>query len=64
MKHTQMTFVGWLASTFVAAMTMSAYVFTNFETKENSRVTKSELKETLGELRDDIKEIRRIVEKH
>jgi len=50
--------IAWLSATVVAALTLSAFAFQTFQTKDQAREDKKDLKELILEIRNDVKEIK------
>lgn len=59
MKFTTAQWVAWLGATMVAAATLSAFAYRNFETIEHAKETKQDLKEMLTEIKADVKDLKR-----
>lgn len=57
LKGTSM-WIAWLGATLVAAVSMSAFVYSNFETVEHAKETKAEIKDMFSEIKSELKEIR------
>lgn len=46
--------ISWIVATATAALTMAAYAFTNFETKEHAKEVKSDIAERLQSIEKKI----------
>lgn len=50
MNFSAKTWVAWLGSTLIAALTMSAFVFGNFQSKDQARQDKEDVHKRLDRL--------------
>lgn len=51
------TWVSWLAATLVAALTLSAFAFTTFQTKDDAKESKADLVQRLDRMEHKIDNI-------
>jgi hypothetical protein len=52
------TWIAWLGATLVAAVTYTAFAYTNFETKDSARESKSDIVQRLDRIENKLDELR------